>query len=380
MDFSYSEEQTLIANSLRKLLDDTYAQDQRQRYLESDLGYSADNWRQYAELGLLSVPFAEEVGGFGGSSVDVLVLQTEFGRRLALEPFVSTVVLGGGAVRLAASAEQQAEILPAVIAGECRLAAALGEPQARFDLNDVETTARADGGGWVLNGAKAVVMGGDTADKLVVSARTGGAATEREGLSLFLVDADAAGVSRRGYRLIDGRGAAEVTLDNVTVDGAALLGEPGAAWPVIEHVADLGNAALCAEAVGAMEMVNELTLDYLKMRQQFGRPIGRFQVLQHRMVDLVMEYENARSIALLAAMEADNPDVTTRARAVSAAKVYVAGAGRKMGQWSIQMHGGIGMTDEYMLGHYAKRLNVGEQTLGDVDHHLARFGAIAAAA
>jgi len=380
MDFSYSEEQTLIANSLRKLLDDTYEQEARNGYLESDLGYSADNWRQYAELGLLSVPFAEEHGGFGGTSVDVLVLQTEFGRKLALEPFVPTVVMGGGAVRLAGSAEQQGEILPALIAGECRMAAALGEPQSRFDLNDVETSATADGYGYVLNGSKAVVMGGNVADKLVVSARTFGATTDTDGLSLFVVDAGADAVSRNSYRLIDGRGAAEVTLENVRVDGSALLGAEGGAWPVIEHLADLGNAALCAESVGAMEMINELTLDYLKMREQFGRPIGRFQVLQHRMVDLLMEYENSRSMALVAAMQADGEDATARARAVSAAKVYIAGNGRKMGQWSIQMHGGIGMTDEYMLGHYAKCINVLEQTLGDVDTHLARFGAISAAA
>ncbi|MEZ5909769.1 MAG: acyl-CoA dehydrogenase family protein [Hyphomicrobiaceae bacterium] len=373
MDFSYSEEQTLLSNSLRKLLEDSYDADKRRKIAASERGFSDEAWTRYAELGLLGLPLPESAGGFGGTAIDTMIASVELGRALALEPFVATVVMGAGAIRLAGSPEQQEAMLPAVAEGKLKLAAALGEPQARFDLDDVSTTAAKAGADYVLNGRKAVVLGGDSADKLVVSARTSGGATDRAGLSLFVVEASAAGVVRRGYQLVDGRGAAEVTLSDVKVPQSARLGAEGGAWPVIEQVSDLAISALLGEAIGAWERINELTLEYLKTRQQFGRTIGQFQVLQHRMVDLTLEYEHAKSLVYLAAMEADSTAASQRGRAIAAAKFFVDDKGRQCGEHAIQMHGGIGMTQEYVLSDYVKRLAMISHTLGDSDHHLARF-------
>ncbi len=373
MDFSYSEEQTLLSNSLRRLLGDTYDGAAWRKLEASEIGYSEDAWRQYAELGLLGLPFPEAAGGFDGTSVDVMIVARELGRALTLEPYVATVIMGGGAVRLAGSAEQQAEILPAVAEGKLKLAAAILEPQSRYDLFDVATRADSDGSGYTLHGQKAVVLGADAADKIVIAARTSGDTFDRDGISLFLVDADAPGLEKRSYRLCDGRGAAELMLDGVKVDSAARLGGEGDAADTIEHIADLARAALCAEAIGAWERVNEMTLDYLKTREQFGRPIGRFQVLQHRMVDMTLEYEHAKSLVYLAGMEADNTDANARARAVSAAKAFMAYKGREAGEHAVQMHGGIGMTKEYMLSDCVRRFLMIEHTLGDEDYHVARF-------
>lgn len=381
MDFDYSEEQTLFSDSLRKLLEDTYSDTERRKVLAQEDGFHSETlWQSYAELGLLGLTFPEEMGGFGGSAIDVMVAEIEFGRFLSLEPYLASVILGGGALRLGGTAEQQSRLIEPMIAGELKLACAFGEPQSRYDAFDVETRAEKSGSGFTLSGRKAVALGADCADRLIVSARSAGGPADKDGLCLFIVDAKAAGVSVNPYRLSDGRGAAEVTLENVQADADDLLGEAENAWPLIDHVIDLGTAALCAEAIGAMEKANELTLEYLKTRQQFGRPIGKFQVLQHRMVDMTIEKEQAESLALLACMDADKADPAVRNRAVSAAKVEVGTAARFISEAAVQMHGGIGVTDEYVLGEYVKRLAVVQATFGDVDHHLQRFGALTAAA
>jgi len=381
MDFDYSEEQTLFSDSLRKLLEDTYSDTERRKVLAQDDSFHSETlWQAYAELGLLGLTFPEDMGGFGGSAIDMMVAEIEFGRFLSLEPYLASVILGGGALRLGGTAEQQSRLLEPMIAGEMKLACALGEPQSRYDAFDVETKAEKSGSGYVLSGRKAVTLGADCADQLIVSARSAGGVADKQGLSLFIVDAKAAGLSLNPYRLSDGRGAAEVTLENVAVDAADLVGEAENAWPLIDHVVDLGTAALCAEAIGAMEKANELTLEYLKTRQQFGRPIGKFQVLQHRMVDMTIEKEQAESLALLACMDADKENAAIRNRAVSAAKVEVGTAARFISEAAVQMHGGIGVTEEYVLGEYVKRLSVVQATFGDVDHHLQRFGALTAAA
>ncbi|MBT6093668.1 MAG: pimeloyl-CoA dehydrogenase small subunit [Rhodospirillaceae bacterium] len=381
MDFDYTEEQTLFSDSLRRLLEDKYSDSQRRDVLAQDDTYHSEAlWQDYAELGLLALPFDEGMGGFGGTAIDVMVTELEFGRHLSLEPYLASVILAGGALRLAGNADQQSRLIEPMVAGEMKLACAFGEPQSRYDAFDVETRAEKSGNGFKLSGRKAVALGADCADKLIVSARIAGDVADKDGLCLFIVDTKAPGVSVNGYRLSDGRGAAEVTLDGAEVGADDLVGEEGNAWPVIDHVVDLGTAALCAEAVGAMERANDLTLEFLKTREQFGRPIGKFQVLQHRMVDMMIEKEQSESLALLACMDADKTDAVMRQRAVSAAKVQIGNAARLISEASIQMHGGIGVTEEYMLGAYVKRLSMVQATFGDVDHHVQRFGALTAAA
>ena len=372
MDFAFTEEQQLFSDALRKMLEAEYSQSQRKTALESETGYSEAVWQQMAEMGLMALPFPEDAGGLGGTASDTMIAALEFGRALTLEPFVASVVLGGSAIKLAGSPAQQEELLAGVISGERKLAAAFLEPQARHDLSNVETEAKSAGDTYALYGRKAVVLGGDCADTFVVSAKTD------KGISLFAVDAGAAGLDVRGYKLVDGRGAAELTLDGVEVSGDAMIGDDGTALPVIEHVADLGASALCAEAIGAIEMINEMTLEYLKTRQQFGRPIGSFQALQHRAVDLFLEYEHAKSLVYVAAMSADNADAATRGSAISAAKSYIGTRGRDIAKEAVQLHGGIGVTHEYQLSDFVKRVLVADMLFGDADHHLERFGHISA--
>jgi pimeloyl-CoA dehydrogenase small subunit len=373
MDFDPTEDQRLLTESVARLLADRYAFEQRKVILKTPEGWSAELWARYAELGLLGLPIAEEHGGFGGGAVDVMLLMQAFGRHLVLEPYLASVVLGGTAVRLAGSAGQQAEVLPGVAAGTTKLAFAHAERQARYDLTDVLTTAAPRDGGFVLEGAKSVVPHGESADRLVVSARTAGARDEAEGISLFLVDGDAPGVARRGYALRDGTRAAEVSLSGVRVPASALLGERDGALPVIERVVEAGIAATAAEVVGAMEAMQAMTLDYLKTRQQFGRPIGDNQALQHRAAEMMVALEQGRSMAMLAAMMVEEPEAEDRARNISMAKVGVGQAGRFVSQNAIQLHGGIGMTEEYAVGHFFRRVMVIEHMFGDTAHHLDRL-------
>jgi pimeloyl-CoA dehydrogenase small subunit len=382
MDFQLSEEQRLLRESVERLFADHYEFDARKRYAQEAGGFSAELWRQYAELGLLALPFAESDGGIGGGPVETMIVMEALGRALALEPYLATVVLGGGFLRLGANAATQAALIPSVASGALKLAFAHGERQARYDLADVLTTAREDGAGFVLNGTKSLVLNGDVADKLVVSARLSGAQRDNDGIALFLVDAYGAGVTRRGYPTVDGLRAAEVTLSNVPVPAAALIGEAGRGLTLIERVVDLAIAALAAEAVGAMAAMHELTVDYLKTRKQFGVPIGNFQVLQHRAADMLIALEEARSLALLASMMAEDPNPTERRKAIAAAKVQIGRSGRIVGQGAIQLHGGIGMTMEHKVGHYFKRVTMIDTLFGDADHHLAalaRMGGLIAA-
>ena len=377
MDFDLTDEQRLLKDSVDRLIADRYGFEQRKKYLAEPDGWSREAWAQYAELGLLGLPFAEQHGGFGGGAVETMIVMEAFGRGLILEPYFATVVLGGGLIRRAASPTQQAELLPRIAEGRLRLAFAHLERQSRWNLTDVATTAQQDGATWRLNGAKGVVLHGDCADRLLVTARVGAARRDREGVGLFLIDVAAPGVTRRAYLTQDGLRAAEIEF--AAAGGAVPLGEPGQALSAIEHVVDEAIAALCAEAVGVMTAMQEITLDYLKTRQQFGRPIGQFQALQHRAVDLLTAVEQARSMALFATMMSGQPDPIERRRAISAAKVQIGRSGRQVGQEAIQLHGGIGMTMEYKVGHYFKRMTMIDQMFGDADHHLvilARLGGL----
>ncbi len=370
MDFDLSDDQRLLADSVTRLMADRYGFEARKGYLKDPAGWSAAMWGQYAELGLLGLPFAEEHGGYGGGPVDVMLVMQEFGRALALEPYLATVVLGGTALQLAGSTAQQGEILPAVAEGRMKLAFAHGEREARYDLPFVRTTAKRSAGGWVLDGAKSVVFHGDSADRLVVSARVSGDDADEDGIGLFLVDADAAGLARRGYTLRDETRAAEIALHNVA---AVPLGEPGAAFPVITRVVEAGIAAMGAEAVGAMEAMHSMTLEYSRTREQFGKPIGTNQVVQHRLAEMLMSMEQGRSMAMLAAMSVTEPDAAERARNISMAKVGYGQAARFVSQQTIQLHGGIGMTEEYAAGHFFRRCLVIEHSFGDTAYHLARL-------
>ncbi|HVV92422.1 MAG TPA: acyl-CoA dehydrogenase family protein [Hyphomicrobiales bacterium] len=375
MDFDLSDEQRLLKESVERLLADRYDMAKRKAYGAGEPGWSRDLWRQYAELGLLAVPFAEEHGGIGGGPVEIMVVMEAFGRSLVLEPYLATMVLGGGFLRHGGSAAQQGALIPKIAAGELTLAFGHVERRSRYDLNDVETRAREEGGGWVLDGAKSVVLHGDSADKIVVTARVSGERRDRDGIGLFLVDGDAKGLSRRGYATQDGLRAAELTLESVRAAGDAVLGEPGKGLAVAERVVDEAIAALCAEAVGAMAEAHRITVDYLKVRKQFGVPIGSFQALQHRAADMTVALEQARSMALFATMMASEDDAGARHRAVAAAKVQIGRSARFVGQQAIQLHGGIGMTMEYPVGHYFKRLTMIDTLFGDADHHLAQLAA-----
>jgi pimeloyl-CoA dehydrogenase small subunit len=371
MDFELSDEQRLLRESLERLLAERYDFAARQRHAREPGGFSEELWRRYAELGLLALPFAESDGGIGGGPVETMIVMEAFGRALVLEPYLATVVLGGAFLRLGGSAAMRANLVPRIARGELKLAFAHAERQARYDLADVATVARRDGAGFVLDGAKSLVLHGDAADELVVSARLSGAQRDRAGIALFLVDAGASGVTRRGFPTVDGLRAAEVTLSNVPVAADAVIGEAGDGFGLVERVVDAAIAALAAEAVGAMAAMHALTVDYLKTRRQFGVPIGNFQVLQHRAADMLIALEEARSLALLAAMTAEEPDAIEQRKAMAAAKVQIGRSGRIVGQGAIQMHGGMGMTMEHSVGHYFKRVTMIDTMFGDADHHLA---------
>ena len=380
MDFDLSEEQRLLRESLTRLLADRYGFEQRKAYMAAPEGWSRELWAAYAELGILGLPFAEAEGGFGGGAVETMIVAEALGGALALEPWLATVVLGGGFLRHGADAGLRGEMVPQIAEGALRLAFAHTEPQSRHDLHDVATTARRDGDGWAVEGRKGVVLHGDTADRLVVTARTGGAQRDRGGIGVFLVDAVAPGVTRRGYPTVDGLRAAEIEFAGVRAE--AVLGDAGDGLTLVERVVDEAIAALAAEAVGCMDAAQRLTVDYLKTRRQFGRPIGDFQVLQHRAADMMMALEQARSMAILAAMTAEEPDVGERRRAMAAVKAQIGRSAKVVGQGAIQLHGGIGVTLEYAVGHYFKRLSAIDTMFGDAEHHLralAEAGGLVAA-
>jgi len=372
MDFEFTEEQRLLRESLDRLLGDSYEFAQRKAYLVEPEGFSRAMWAQYAEMGLLGLPFAEEHGGFGGNAVDVMIVMEALGRVLALEPYLATVVMAGAAIGHAASAAQKEALIPQIADGSLRLAVAHGERQARYDLNDVVTTAKKAGSGWRLDGAKSVVVHGDSADRLIVSARVSGDRHDRDGIGLFLVDPQASGVARRAYPMRDGTHAADIALSAVEAEA---LGEPGQGLATIERVVEAAIAATSAEAVGAMETMLNMTIEYLKTRVQFGRPIGDNQALQHRATEMMIAMEQGRSLTMLASVMVDDEDGAKRAHDISTAKVGVGQAARFVSQNAVQLHGGIGMTDEYAVGHYFRRCMVIEHSFGDTGYHLARLAA-----
>jgi len=370
MDFDLTEEQGMLADGVGRLLAARYDFETRRRLAASPEGWSRDLWRAYADMGLLGLPFAEEDGGFGGGPVDCALVMEAFGRVLALEPYLATIVLGGGVLRHAASPEQRAELVPLVASGELLLALAHTEPRSGWALADIATTAKPVDGGWVIEGEKSLVLHGGEADRLIVAARVAGDRRDEAGIGLFLVPADAPGVTRRGYRTQDGSRAADITFSGVRVEADAVLGEPTAGFVVLERVIDEGIAAIASEAIGAMQAALDMTVEYLKTRTQFGQKIGAFQALQHRAADMFVALEQARSMALYATMMVGDPDRTTRRTAISAAKVQIGRSARFVGQQAVQLHGGIGTTDEYAVGHLFKRLATIEAMWGDSDHHL----------
>ncbi len=369
MNFNLNEEQVQFADALKRWIGRDYGFEQRRAIIETPEGISRQAWATLVELGMTALPVPEEQGGFNGGATDMFVVMRELGRGLVVEPYLATVLgaqflkLGGG----------HGALLEAVATGELKLACALGERQSRHDLRDILTRAERDGDCWRLTGEKKVVIHGAEAGVLVVSARSGGAQRDADGITLFAVPADAPGVERTGYRGLDGLRAADLRFDGVVLPPDAVIGQAGSGWEILEHGADYGAGLLCFEALGAMEALFDTTLDYLKTRQQFGVPIGKFQALQHRMADMYIHLEQARSMALLAAVTLDGMDAAERRRAVSAAKYRVGEAARFIGQQAVQLHGGMGVTDELAAAHYFKRLTTIELTLGDRDHHLARF-------
>ena len=373
MDFDLSEEQQLLKDSLSRLLADHCSFEQRNAHAKEPDGWSRALWARYAELGVLGLSFEERHGGLGAGAVETMVVMEALGRALAPEPYLATVVLAGGCLRHGGSDAQKAQLVPKIADGSLILALAHGERQSRYDLADVQTTAKRDGNGWVLDGEKGVVLHGDSADKLVVSARIGGNRRDRSGLALFLVDATASGVTRRGYPTVDGLRAAEITLAAVRVGSDAILGEPGQALPVIERVVDDAIAALAAESIGVMAVMHEATVEYLKTRKQFGTTIGSFQVLQHRAVDMLVMLEQARSMALYATVMAADENTAKRRKAMAAAKVQIGRSGKFVGQQAVQLHGGIGMTAEYKVGAYFKRMTMIDTLFGPADYHLAQL-------
>lgn len=369
MDFSLTQEQKQFAEAVRRWVEKDYNFEHRKKIVESAAGVSDTAWAALAELGATALPIPEDQGGFSGSAIDMMVVMQELGRGVVIEPYFATV-LGAEFLKKAGGHDS---VLEQLASGEVKLATALSEKQSRHDLFDIATTATKNSDGYVLNGTKTVVLHGAQADKLIVSARSSGAQRDTDGISLFLIDADTAGVTRRDYRTIDCQRAADISLKNVQVPAGALLGAAGSGWETIDAVSDYGVTLLCAEAVGLMEAITGATLEYLKTRQQFGVPIGKFQVLQHRMAEMFMEMEQARSMATLAAVKVSSSDVEERRRTVSAAKARVGQAARYVGQQAVQLHGGMGVTNELPAAHMFKRLTMIEVSLGDTDHHLARF-------
>jgi len=377
MNFDLTEERQMLQDTLRRFLRERYSTATRNEILESESGMSADIWAQLAELGVIGALFTEEQGGFGGAGFDIAVVFEELGRAGVVEPMLDTAVLAGGLVADLGT-DSQKELVEEIIGGACQMAFAHGEPSSRYDLNRVQTKAKVEGEEIVLNGHKAVVVNAEAADHLVISARESGEVGDEKGISLFLVPADTKGVTIQGYALLAGGRAAEVMLDEVRLPASARLGEEGAAFPAIEARFAAACVAQCAETLGAMETATQLTKDYLMTRKQFGRPIGTFQALAHRMADLLIEMEQARSAVINAAGHLESPRAE-RETHVSATKNLIGRIGRLVGEESIQLHGGIAMTQEYELAHISKRIVMADHRFGDVDHHLERFIALAAA-
>lgn len=372
MDFSLNEIQTMLVDSVEKFIERDYGFDLRQKYAASETGYSTEVWQTFCELGWTAIPFADDDGGLDGGPIETMILMQQFGRGLVVEPYLANIVLAGGILRRVGNDAQKTKWLKPLINGDLQAALAFVEPQSRYDLNNIETTATADDDGWIINGRKGVVLNGGNAGLLIIPARTAGGTTSEDGISLFAVDGNADGVSRRAYPTIDGHQAAEIRLDNVRVDATALLGDAGLGFEPLASAIDEATLAICAEAVGIMQVLTDKTVEFAKNRVQFGVPIGTFQALQHRMVDMLTASEQSYSLLLWATMA--NSDRTEEAkRAISAIKYQVGTAGTKVGQEAVQLHGGMGVSWELDIGHYFKRLTAISQMLGNADWHLDKL-------
>ena len=372
MDFNFNEEQTLIQSQVAQFIQRDYEWEKRQVLVASDLGFSSENWKTFAELGWLGISLSEKSGGFGGSALESMIIMEEFGKGLVVEPFLETVILCAGLIDSCGNEEQKADLLGPVISGEMHLALGFTEPQSRFNLADVTTEAKKKNGDYLVSGFKSVVMNGPNADKLIISARTSGKQDDKEGISLFVIDRNLEGVSLRNYPTVDGRRASEVTLENVIIPSSSLLSEEGKGFQHLEGAIDRATLAICAEAVGAMEVLYKTTVEYTKTREQFGQAIGKFQVLQHRMVDMFMEYEQSKSLLYMATIK--NVEGSKDAKkAISGLKYQVGKAAKFIGQQSVQLHGGMGVTEELNVGHFFKRLTTIITIFGNTDYHLKRY-------
>ena len=372
MDFNFNEEQTLIQSQVAQFIQRDYEWEKRQVLVASDLGFSSENWKTFAELGWLGISLSEKSGGFGGSALESMIIMEEFGKGLVVEPFLETVILCSGLIDSCGNEEQKADLLGPVISGEMHLALGFTEPQSRFNLADVTTEAKKKNGDYLVSGFKSVVMNGPNADKLIISARTSGKQDDKEGISLFVIDRNLEGVSLRNYPTVDGRRASEVTLENVIIPSSSLLSEEGKGFQHLEGAIDGATLAICAEAVGAMEVLYKATVEYTKTREQFGQAIGKFQVLQHRMVDMFMEYEQSKSLLYMATIK--NVEGSKDAKkAISGLKYQVGKAAKFIGQQSVQLHGGMGVTEELNVGHFFKRLTTIITIFGNTDYHLKRY-------
>lgn len=372
MDFSFTSEQDQLRDTVARLVRQQYDFDTRRKVAKSETGWRPEMWAQFAELGLLGASFSEEEGGFGGGPIEAMIISEEFGKGLVIEPYLQTVILGGNFLRFGGSAAQKEEHIAGLVGGENIFAFAYSEPKSRYDLNDVSTTAKKDGAGYTLNGHKAVVIGAPFATHLFVTARTSGGQRDKSGITVFLVPKNAKGVSTRDYPTVDGLRASEVYFENVVVGADAVIGEVDNGLPLVEKVVDYAIAALCAEACGCFKVLNEATIAYAKQRKQFGQPIANFQVLQHRMVDMFMAAEQAISMTYMVTLKLDEAD-KARKLAASGAKVQIGKAGRLISQDAVQIHGGMGMTDELNVGHFFKRATMIESQFGNTDWHLRRY-------
>ena len=372
MDFTFNEEQTLIQRQVEQFIQRDYNWESRQSLILTDSGYSLDNWNTFAELGWLGISLSDDSGGFGGSSIDTMILMEEFGKGLVLEPFLETVVMCAELIDKAGTLEQKKDVLTDVVEGKIQLALAYAEPQSRFNLADVMTEAKLESDNFILNGFKSVVMNGPNANKFIISARTSGDQRDESGISLFLVDAEVSGLSSRDYQTVDNRRASELTLESVVIPRSCLIGELDEGFMVLDAAIDRSILAISAEAVGAMEVLYKTTVEYTKTREQFGTPIGKFQVLQHRMVDMFMEYEQCKSLLYMATMKHDEDSADAK-KAISGLKYQVGNASKFIGQQSVQLHGGMGVTDELNVGHYFKRLTTIGTIFGNSDYHLKKY-------
>ena len=372
MDFTFNEEQSLIQDQVDQFVQKEYDWETRQSLSNSELGFGEDNWKKFAELGWLGISVSEDSGGFGGSAIESMLIMEAFGKGLVVEPFLETVIMAGGLIDDHGSDQQKSSFLEPAIAGDMHLALAYAEPQSRFNLSDVVTEAKADGDNFIINGYKSVVMNGPSADQIIVSARTSGTQLDENGISLFIIDANASGLDKTNYKTVDGRRASDITFENVSVSKENLIGDQDKGFEILDSAIDKAILAISAEAVGAMEVLYKTTVEYTKTREQFGTAIGKFQVLQHRMVDMFMEYEQCKSLLYMATMKHEEKAQDAK-KAISGLKYQVGKAGKFIGQQAVQLHGGMGVTDELNVGHYFKRLTTVGTIFGNTDYHLKKY-------